>query len=103
MAVIQHTETRPKFTWLFLGKPKGSDCTPIVLRTTADTEKEARVMLVGWDLIFAAKIRTDCPLTCHWVDKNSAVLWTLIGKKYDHDEMARYFAGINQAGEVHHA
>ncbi|MHA1067190.1 host cell division inhibitor Icd-like protein [Enterobacter ludwigii] len=101
MAVTQHTETRPKFTWLFLGKPKGRDSTPIVLRTTADNEEEARLALIGWDLVFAAKIRTDCPLTCHWMDRNSAVLWSVIGSKYDPEDVERYFSGrIRQ--EVRH-
>lgn len=38
MAVIQHTETRPKFTWLLLAKPKGSDSPP-PQRVNQRTEK----------------------------------------------------------------
>lgn len=60
MAVIQHTETHPKFTWLFLGTPKDQTCTPTVIRVTADTEEEARDWYSKWDLTFAAKIRSEC-------------------------------------------
>lgn len=49
-----------KFTWLFLGTPKGQTCTPVVIRTTADTEEEARAWYPRWDLTFAAKIRSEC-------------------------------------------
>lgn len=51
-----------KFTWLFLGTPKGQTCTPVVIRTTADTEEEARAWYPRWDLTFAAKIRSECSL-----------------------------------------
>ncbi|HEY2455556.1 MAG TPA: host cell division inhibitor Icd-like protein [Scandinavium sp.] len=63
MADQQSTQTCPKFTWLFLGEPKGQTCTPITLRTQADTEEEARAAFCGWDLTFAAKIRTQCSLS----------------------------------------
>lgn len=52
----------PKFTWLFLGTPKGQTCTPTIIRVTADTEEEARTWYSRWDLVFAAKIRSECPL-----------------------------------------
>ncbi|WP_339353032.1 host cell division inhibitor Icd-like protein, partial [Klebsiella pneumoniae] len=48
--------TCPKFTWLFLATPKKHDCSPIVLRTQADSEEAARNTFPGWDLVFAAKI-----------------------------------------------
>ena len=51
-----------KFTWLFLATPKKHDCSPIVLRTQADSEEAARNTFPGWDLIFAAKTRTECSL-----------------------------------------
>ncbi|HGY2794566.1 TPA: host cell division inhibitor Icd-like protein [Citrobacter amalonaticus] len=51
-----------KFTWLFLGTPKGQTCTPVVIRTTANTEEEARAWYPRWDLTFAAKIRSECSL-----------------------------------------
>lgn len=79
MAEAQHTQTRPKFTWLFLGTPKGQTCTPIVLRTKAATEEDARTSFCGWDLTFAAKIRTESPLTTSWIDKDSTILWSLMG------------------------
>lgn len=79
MAEPQHTQNRPKFTWLFLGTPKGQTCTPIVLRTNAATEEDARTSFCGWDLTFAAKIRTESPLIATWTDSDSATLWTLSG------------------------
>jgi hypothetical protein len=79
MAESQSTQTRTKFTWLFLGTPKGHTCTPIVLRTTAATEEDARIDFYGWDLTFAAKIRTESPLTTNWTDKDSMTLWSVIG------------------------
>lgn len=62
MAGTQHTQTHPKFTWLFLGIPKGQTCTPVVIRIAADTEEEAHEWYSRWDLTFAAKIRSECSL-----------------------------------------
>lgn len=56
------TNTIPKFTWLFLGMPKGKACHPITIRIAADTEEEAREWYSRWDLTFAAKIRSECSL-----------------------------------------
>lgn len=56
------TSAQPRFTWLFLGTPKGHTCTPVVIRVTADTEEEARLWYSRWDLTFAAKIRSECSL-----------------------------------------
>ena len=56
------TQKLPKFTWLFLGTPKGRTCTPVVIRIVADSEQEAREWYSRWDLIFAAKIRSECSL-----------------------------------------
>lgn len=57
---------RPAFTWLFLGTPAStSPCTPIVLRTEANTETEARERFPAWSLTFAAKIRTECAVVHH--------------------------------------
>lgn len=40
MADKQHTQTHPKFTWLFLATPKSHpDCSPVVLRFDTDTEE----------------------------------------------------------------
>jgi len=52
------TQKLPKFTWLFLGTPKGQTCTPVVIRIVADSEQEAR----EWYSHFAAKIRSECSL-----------------------------------------
>ncbi|HII4352226.1 TPA: host cell division inhibitor Icd-like protein [Enterobacter cloacae] len=56
------TQKLPKFTWLFLGTPKGRTCTPVVIRIVADSEQEAREFYSRWDLIFAAKIRSEYSL-----------------------------------------
>lgn len=56
------TPALPKFTWLFLGTPKGQHAAPMVIRVTADTEEEARQWYASWDLTFAAKIRSECSL-----------------------------------------
>lgn len=56
------TVVRPKFTWIFLGMPKGKVCSPITIRISADTEEEAREWYSQWDLTFAAKIRSECSL-----------------------------------------
>ncbi|WP_321029355.1 host cell division inhibitor Icd-like protein [Citrobacter freundii] len=81
MADKQHTQTHPKFTWLFLGIPKGQTCTPVVIRIAADTEKEAREWYSRWDLTFAAKIRSECPLYQHI---NGAYELTITGLEVRH-------------------
>ncbi|WP_447842306.1 host cell division inhibitor Icd-like protein [Enterobacter cloacae] len=68
-----------KFTWLFLGTPKGHTCTPIVLRTVAYTEDSARAAFCGWDLTFAAKIRTESPLSVSFMDPENRTLWSILG------------------------
>lgn len=68
-----------KFTWLFLGTPKGNTCTPIVLRTVAETEEAARAAFSGWNLTFAAKIRTENPLNYSWSEPDAMMLWSLCG------------------------
>ncbi|MFU0945804.1 host cell division inhibitor Icd-like protein [Kluyvera ascorbata] len=82
MAESQHTQTHPKFTWLFLGIPKGQTCTPVVIRIAADTEEEAREWYSRWDLTFAAKIRSECPLYQHI---NGAYELTITGLEVRHD------------------
>ena len=73
--------TQEKFTWLFLATPKNPECTPIVLRTMADTEESARDTFPGWDLIFAAKIRTESPFMDSWIDSDSGTIWQLTSDK----------------------
>lgn len=73
--------TQEKFTWLFLATPKNHECTPIVLRTMADTEESARDTFPGWDLIFAAKIRTESPFMDSWIDSDSGTIWQLTSDK----------------------
>lgn len=79
MAGSQHTQTHPKFTWLFLGTPAGTSCTPVVLRTTAATEDDARAEFSGWKLTFAAKIRTESSISASWTCPDSMTLWSLLG------------------------
>lgn len=85
-----------KFTWLFLGTPRGQTCTPIVLRTSAPTEDDARAEFSGWDLTFAAKIRTESPYPLTWTDDDNATLWSIIGGEID------IYSRL-QAKEVRHA
>jgi hypothetical protein len=69
MADIQSTQTRTKFTFLFLATPDHTpECTPVVLRFDADTEVAARDAFPGWDLVFAAKIRTQAPCRVAFFD-----------------------------------
>ncbi len=72
MADIKSTQTRPKFTFLFLAIYSNGG-RPTVLRTDADTEQEARLKIECTDftLIFAAQIRTDSPLQFHRLDLDS--------------------------------
>lgn len=79
MAGTQHNQTHPKFTWLFLGTPNGHVCAPVVLRTVAETEDTARQAFCGWKLTFAAKIRTESPLSVSFMDPESQILWSILG------------------------
>ncbi|BBV29160.1 host cell division inhibitor Icd-like protein [Citrobacter freundii] len=97
MAESQHTQTRQEFTWLFLATPDhNTECTPVVLRTVADNEDTARAAFCGWDLTFAAKIRTESPYQLTWTDENNATLWSIIGGEID------IYSRLS-AKEVHHA
>ncbi|HDK2269616.1 TPA: host cell division inhibitor Icd-like protein [Escherichia coli] len=79
MAESQHTQTRPEFTWLFLGTRANDTAAPTVLRTTASTEFEARADFPGWKLTFAARIRTESPFLNSWTCPESMTLWSLHG------------------------
>ncbi|EPJ7368714.1 host cell division inhibitor Icd-like protein [Pluralibacter gergoviae] len=76
MAELQHTQTHPKFTWLFLATPKSyPECSPIVLRFDADTEETARAAFPGWDMVFAAKIRAEAPCRVAFFDYTTRRGW----------------------------
>ena len=76
MAELQHTQTHPKFTWLFLATPKHyPECAPVVLRFDADTEANARIAFPGWELVFAAKIRAQAPCRVAFFDYNTRRGW----------------------------
>ncbi|BEM39931.1 hypothetical protein SME10J_36580 [Serratia marcescens] len=76
MADMQSTQTRSKFTFLFLATPDHTpECAPVVLRFDADTEAAARDAFPGWDLIFAAKIRTQPPCRVAFFDYATRSGW----------------------------
>lgn len=100
-AMTKANSTTQNFTFLFLATKPGDKCAPTTLRTVAATEEEARAAFPGWNLTFAAKIRTDCPVTCHWIDQDSTALWSVIGTAHDPEEMRRHFTGLNQGGELY--
>ena len=90
------TNSQPAFTWLFLSVRADLSSATIVLRTQADTEAEARQQLSGCgELIFAAKIRTACPVSATWADHDNFTLWTLCGSDVRES--------VNQMAEVRHA
>lgn len=91
MAGTQHTQTHPKFTWLFLATPElHPECSPVVLRCDADSEEDARATFPEWHLIFAAKIRTESPYSFTWTDANRATLWSIMGGEISLPQEARY-------------
>jgi hypothetical protein len=76
MADTQSTQTRTKFTFLFLATPDHTpECTPVVLRFDADTEAAARAAFPGWELVFAAKIRTQAPCRVAFFDYATRKGW----------------------------
>lgn len=76
MADKQHTQTHPKFTWLFLATPKSHpECSPVVLRFDTDTEDNARAAFPGWEMVFAAKIRAEAPCRVAFFDYNTRRGW----------------------------
>lgn len=91
------TNTRPAFTWLFLATYADPEALPVTLRTQADTEEEARELVAGdYSLTFAAKIRTDCPITHSWVTStDKCISWMVVGAEHDPEEMARHFARLD--------
>jgi hypothetical protein len=79
MATPKCTQTRPEYTWLFLATRPDDKAAPTVLRTTAATEAEARADFPGWELTFAAKIRTESPFVYHFLDTDNLVQWSVMG------------------------
>nr|WP_139827375.1 host cell division inhibitor Icd-like protein [Cedecea sp. NFIX57] len=78
MAYQHSTQTRPSFTWLFLGTRENDRCLPTLLRTQATTEAEAREAFPDWNLTFAAKIRTDRQLVTPWTDPDAKMIWAVM-------------------------
>lgn len=57
MACIQHTQTRPEFTWRFLSaSERYPTARPLVIYVNASSEQEARDTMPGVNLIFAARL-----------------------------------------------
>ncbi|WP_411703538.1 host cell division inhibitor Icd-like protein [Edaphovirga cremea] len=90
MAETQSTQTRPKFTFLFLAIHFAGG-KPTVLRIEADTEEKARSKIAPSDftLIFAAQIRTESTLQFRRIDLDTGRI-ELIHRRYQ------------ITGEVHH-
>ncbi|HGP1814113.1 TPA: host cell division inhibitor Icd-like protein [Salmonella enterica] len=76
MACSHDTQTRPEFTYLFLGtlsdKP---NTTPVVLRAEANNEQQARAHFLNWNLVFAAQIRTKAPCRRQLFDSGDRFSW----------------------------
>lgn len=76
MACSHDTQTRPEFTYLFLGTPSDKpDVTPVVLRAEANTEQQARSHFLNWKLVFAAQIRTKAPCRLQLFDGGDHFTW----------------------------
>lgn len=76
MACLHDTQTRPEFTYLFLGTPSDKpDSTPVVLRAEANTEHQARAHFLNWKLVFAAQIRTQAPCRLQLFDGDNYFAW----------------------------
>ena len=57
MAELQHTQTRPEFTWRFLSaSERYPNAKPLVIYLNASSEQEARDTMPGVNLIFAARL-----------------------------------------------
>ncbi|MEC4756659.1 host cell division inhibitor Icd-like protein, partial [Klebsiella pneumoniae] len=57
MADLQHTQTRPEFTWRFLSaSERYPNAKPLVIYLNASSEQEARDSMPGVNLIFAARL-----------------------------------------------
>lgn len=57
MADLQHTQTRPEFTWRFLSaSERYPTAKPLVIYVNASSEQEARETMPGVNLIFAARL-----------------------------------------------
>ncbi|PLL38788.1 host cell division inhibitor Icd-like protein, partial [Klebsiella michiganensis] len=68
---------QPKnLTWLFLATYDDAKELPVVLRTQAAPEEEARAHLAGdFSLSFVLKICTESPIHECWIDPESGTLW----------------------------
>ncbi|EEI1439954.1 ash family protein [Salmonella enterica] len=76
MACSHDTQTRPEFTYLFLGTPSDKpNTTPVVLRAEANNEQQARSHFLNWNLVFAAQIRTKAPCRLQLMDGADRFSW----------------------------
>jgi hypothetical protein len=85
----------PKYTFLFVATYDSPEAIPVIVRTQADTEDDARANLAGgFTLEFVAKIRTDRTVFDSWWDKHNCMLWTLQGTSA---ACAKDIAGLHHA------
>ncbi|HEM7418484.1 TPA: host cell division inhibitor Icd-like protein [Citrobacter youngae] len=76
MACFHDTQTRPEFTYLFLGTPSDKpNTTPVVLRAEANNEQQARSHFLNWNLVFAAQIRTKAPCRLQLMEGGDHFSW----------------------------
>ncbi|EDR2617777.1 host cell division inhibitor Icd-like protein [Salmonella enterica subsp. enterica] len=76
MACSHDTQIRPEFTYLFLGTPSDKpNTTPVILRTEANNEQQARSHFLNWNLVFAAQIRTKAPYRLQLMDGADRFSW----------------------------
>ncbi|EBQ4102543.1 host cell division inhibitor Icd-like protein [Salmonella enterica] len=76
MACSHDIQTRPEFTYLFLGTPSDKpNATPVVLRAEANNEQQARSHFLNWNLVFAAQIRTKAPCRLQLMDGGDRFSW----------------------------
>ncbi|SUG74655.1 Uncharacterised protein [Salmonella enterica subsp. enterica] len=76
MACSHDTQTRPEFTYLFLGAPSDKpNTTPVALRAEANNEQQARSHFLNWNLVFAAQIRTKAPCRLQLMDGADRFSW----------------------------
>nr|DAM78906.1 MAG TPA: hypothetical protein [Caudoviricetes sp.] len=76
MACSHDTQTRPEFTYLFLGTPSDKpNTTPVVLRAEANNEQQARSHFLNLSLVFAAQSRTKAPCRLQLMEGGDHFSW----------------------------
>ncbi|EBS7634086.1 host cell division inhibitor Icd-like protein [Salmonella enterica] len=79
-----------KFTWLFQAIYPDHQ-PPVVMRTQAGTEEDARRQLSGeWSLIFVAKLNTACPVNHQFYAKDDQSMWGIVATSLTHDDIMQW-------------